>query len=595
MSVQKLITQHLDVWTSATTQAASGRGKNGKVELIGIQKLRELILDLAVRGKLVDQDPNDEKAAKLLDRIQCKKDSLIQEGVMKKSKKLTPIKEEEYPFKIPGSWHFVRLGDAVQIVRGITFPASEKAKSPAPGRIACLRTSNVQKDIETDDLIYIDESFVSKKSQYIQHNDIVMSMANSRDLVGKVAIVKEVPENPTTFGGFLGVFRPLFINPKFLMAFLRAPTMRTKLIGSASQTTNIANISMGKLNPLVIGVPPLSEQTRIAQKVDELMALCDRLEQQTGDQREAHETLVDTLLDTLTQSENATELADSWSRLTAHFDTLFTTEPSIDKLKQTILQLAVMGRLVEQNDEDEPAEELLNQLSADRQTWLQENASSDPECRTMLKKLSKLHSPALPYSLPNGWKAAHLIQVSRMLVDCHNKTAPYVENGIPIIRTSNIRERRFVFDELKYVDRETYEYWSRRCPPQPQDIIFTREAPMGEAAIIPEGATWCLGQRTMLIRPMHEYINNRYLLLTLTEPHLLERASEKAIGSTVKHLRVGDVEKLAVPVPPLAEQHRIVQKVDELMALCAHLEERLDQANKTRRQLAEAVAEQAIS
>src|SRR5690606_4148142 len=118
-------------------------------------------------------------------------------------------------------------------------------------------------------------------------------------------------------------------------------------------------MTKAKMEELVVPVPPLSEQHRIVQKVDELMALCDRLEQQTSDQLEAHETLVDTLLGTLTQSENATDLADNWARLATHFDTLFTTEQSIEKLKQTILHLAVIGRLVEQNTGDAQAEELV--------------------------------------------------------------------------------------------------------------------------------------------------------------------------------------------------------------------------------------------
>lgn len=117
---------------------------------------------------------------------------------------------------------------------------------------------------------------------------------------------------------------------------------------------------------------------------------------------------------------------------------------------------------------------------------------------------------------------------------------------------------------------------------------------MGEAAIIPQGALYCLGQRTMLIRPMHDHISAEYLLLTLTEPHLLERASEFAIGSTVKHLRVGDVENLNIPIPPLAEQHRIVAKVDELMALCDALKARLADAQAIQLHLADAVVEQAV-
>jgi len=118
---------------------------------------------------------------------------------------------------------------------------------------------------------------------------------------------------------------------------------------------------------------------------------------------------------------------------------------------------------------------------------------------------------------------------------------------------------------------------------------------MGEAAIIPRDQLFCLGQRTMLIRPMHEYVSNEYLLLALTEPHLLERASEYAIGSTVKHLRVGDVENLNIPVPPLAEQHRIVAKVDELMALCDALKARIKDAQATQIHLADAIVEQAVA
>ena len=125
--------------------------------------------------------------------------------------------------------------------------------------------------------------------------------------------------------------------------------------------------------------------------------------------------------------------------------------------------------------------------------------------------------------------------------------------------------------------------------------MFTREAPMGEAAIIPDGAQFCLGQRTMLVRTMHDYIDNRYLLITLTEPHLLERASRSAIGSTVKHLRVGDVEQLNIPLPPLAEQHRIVAKVDQLMALCDHLKTGLTQARQLNDELASTLVEQAVA
>jgi len=332
----------------------------------GIQKLRGLILELAVRGKLVLQDPNDAPAGELLKRIAQERIRLDAAATRRKSKE-TPTERNNSPqIDLPSGWECAPLGEVVEIVRGITFPSSEKSKSPEPGRVLCLRTSNVQDKIEWDDVLYIRSEFISRNDQYLIENDIVMSMANSRELVGKVALVDVPLAEQVTFGGFLGVLRPISISPKFLMAFLRAPTVRSSLIDSASQTTNIANISLGKLRPLEFPIPPLAEQHRIVAKVDELMALCDRLEAEQVDAASAHARLVETLLGTLTQSTDAAALAANWQRLAEHFDTLFTTEASIDALKQTVLQLAVMGKLVPQNPADEPASELLKRITAMR-------------------------------------------------------------------------------------------------------------------------------------------------------------------------------------------------------------------------------------
>lgn len=269
MSVDKLITENLAVWTGAVTQkSATGRGRNGKLEMTGIRKLRELILELAVRGKLVSQVSSDEPASLLLDRIATFRAEAIATKGGRKPKAIPPVEPKDELHEIPANWTFARLGHLVEIVRGITFPASEKSKLPEDGRIACLRTSNVQEQIEWDDLLFIREKFVSKDEQFVRPNDIVMSMANSRELVGKVALVGSLPHDRVAFGGFLGVLRPIEVHPAFVMALLRSPHTRAELIGNASQTTNIANISVGKLNPLVVALPPLAEQHRIVAKVD---------------------------------------------------------------------------------------------------------------------------------------------------------------------------------------------------------------------------------------------------------------------------------------------------------------------------------------
>ena len=262
----------------------------------GVARLRELILTLAVQGKLVPQDPADEPASVLLQKIRAEKDRLIAEGKIKKDKPLAAIADEEKPFELPDSWSWVALGEVIDIVRGITFPANQKTKEAAPGRIACLRTANVQQIIEWDDLLFVDRSFMGREEQLIQHHDIVMSMANSRELVGKVALIEHIPHAEATFGGFLGVLRPQKIDPRYAMAVLRNPYARSLLIDSSSQTTNIANVSLAKLRPLPFPLPPEAEQSRIVTRVTQLRRLCADLRQRLAEREAVQARLAEALV-----------------------------------------------------------------------------------------------------------------------------------------------------------------------------------------------------------------------------------------------------------------------------------------------------------
>lgn len=586
-----MITDNIDIWTSAIkTRSSAGRGSSKKLDLYGIKKLRELILELAVRGKLVPQDPNDEPASVLLERIAAEKAQLVKEKKIKKSQVLPTVNESEVFGRIPSGWCWTRLGEITEIGPRNSGVLDDFKVSfiPMP-----LISTSYKGDHGSEDRIW---SEVKKGYTHFADGDIAIAKITPCFENSKAAVFVGLKNGIGAGTTELHVARPFgdTINRLYILLYLKAPQFlnigKTKMTGSAGQK-RVPKEFFAE-NPLPL--PPLEEQHRIVAKVDELMALCDQLEQQTEASIDAHATLVETLLTTLTNSTGAAELEQNWTRLADHFDTLFTTEQSIDQLKQTVLQLAVMGKLVPQDPNDEPAEVLLKRLVKGRNEWLNANASINAEAKTMLRKLKKLGTPKPPFLLPSSWSCVHLIQVSRLLVDCHNKTAPYVDSGIPIIRTTNIRERRFLSAGLKFVNQDTYNYWSRRCPPESGDIMFTREAPMGEALIVPKDTKWCLGQRTMLIRPLHEYVSNEYLLLALTEPHLLERASEHAVGLTVKHLRVGDVENLNIPLPPLAEQHRIVAKVDQLMALCDQLRTRLQQAQQTQLHLADALVEQAL-
>lgn len=548
----------------------------------GVARLRELILTLAVQGKLVPQDPKDEAASELLKKIRAEKDRLITEGKIKRDKPLAEITEEEKPFELPEGWEWVRLGAAMEMFNGKAFKPTDWLASGLP----IVRIQNLNRSEATFN--YCDPATISEKNK-IDSGSFLISWSGTPG---------------TSFGAFIWQRGPAALNqhifkcellgnafvPEFLE--LSINSQLNVLIGKAQGGVGLQHVTKGALESLVLVVPPLAEQSRIVTRVEELMRLCDALEAKARLEATQHEQLVRTLLGTLTASTTPEELADNWHRVATHFDLLLDRPAAVDALEQTILQLAVRGLLVPQDPQDEPASSLMKRLRSNRDTWLAAQASVDSECRATIKKLRDLPDADEPFPIPSNWSFVRLLDCCRLLVDCHNKTAPYAPHGIPIIRTSNIRGGRFRLDDLRYVTEETYDFWSRRCPPESGDIMFTREAPMGEAAIIPPGAKYCLGQRTMLLRPMHEFIDKEYLLLALTEPHLLERAAPSAIGSTVKHLRVGDVEGLTIPLPPIAEQTRIVARVASLRTLCADLRQRLTTARTQQALLAEVLVKE---
>jgi type I restriction enzyme S subunit len=613
-SAEQLITENIDVWTSAIKKRGSqGRGSSKKITLYGINKLRELILELAVRGLLVPQDPSDEPATVLLEKIAAEKEQLIKDGKLKEKKPLPKISEENQPYSLPNGWAWAVLpqvlaDDKYSIKRGPFGSAIKKAFFVSQGYKVYEQQNAIYDNFGLGEYYIDEDKYNELKAFEVKSGDLIISCSGT---VGRVAVAPDWMEKGVINQALLKITlnQEMLTNDYFKILF-SAYYMKTETLTDLKGTAQKNMVSVNTLKNEPFPYPPYAELFRIVAKVNELMALCDQLEQQTESSLSAHKTLVETLLNTLLTAAQTTSTKESnsqsnsnqessfdqaWNRIAQHFDVLFTTEHSIDQLKQTILQLAVMGKLVPQNPNDEPASVLLEKGSKARDLWLVDNLDDNPECKTMLKKLKKLDKPKEPFPIPSTWACAHLIQVSSLLVDCHNKTAPYEDDGIPIIRTTNIREREFKFAGMKYVNEDTYNYWSRRCPPAPGDIMFTREAPMGEGAIIPEGVKWCLGQRTMLIRPLHDFVSKEYLLLALTEPHLLERASEHAVGLTVKHLRVGDVERLNIPIPPLEEQHRIALRVSELMALCGTLKKRISELQTTQLHLADAVAENALN
>jgi type I restriction enzyme S subunit len=296
---------------------------------------------------------------------------------------------------------------------------------------------------------------------------------------------------------------------------------------------------------------------------------------------------VDTLLGTLTQSENATELTDNWARLAAHFDTLFTTEQSIDKLKQTILQLAVMGRLVKQDEGDETAETLLVRLQDEKHQLVEQGDIRKP------KKVPPIPWEGHPFPIPLAWRWARLSFLVSILGDGLHGTPKYSTSGdFYFINGTNLRGGEIaVFPETKRVTREEYSKHKKNL--NSRTMLVSINGTLGNIAFY-NGERVVLGKSACYFNLL-ECISKSYIKVVLESPYFVDYANNLATGSTIKNLSLRAMNELLIPLPPSNEQNCIVEKVYELMALCDQLKERLNQASETRCQLAEAVVTGALN
>ncbi|POP54260.1 restriction endonuclease subunit S [Zhongshania marina] len=351
------------------------------------------------------------------------------------------------------------------------------------------------------------------------------------------------------------ILHHIHIIPKYLYYNLLKNWRRINVEKQFGSATNY--IKMGNFESYSLSLPPLAEQKVIADKLDELLAQVDTLK--------------------------------------ARLDAI----PAILKrFRQSVLAAAVSGKLTEDwrsNNSLSNTKELIENLGNERRKVLeQEITQGNKETARLLKKIQS-HAPKFPNeTLPTSWEWTTFMQAMERVVDCHNKTAPYINDGIPLIRTTDIRDGKISLDGARYISQETYDYWSRRCPPKQGDIIFTREAPMGEAGIVPKGVTLCMGQRMMLLRPMPAFINAEYVLLNIQSLQFQQRMSRQAIGTGVKHLRVADVEALPFPLPPKAEQTEIVRRVEQLLTYADQVEQQVKNAQARVNQLTQSILAKAF-
>lgn len=525
----------------------------------GVARLRELVLQLAISGRLTEREAGDTPSSQLIQQNFETQRKLIARKQLKRQPAPMPVAEAKIPWGLPEGWLWTRLGSVTNYGDS---PKVEYADVNEDTWV--LELEDVEKGTSKllIKVLARDRKFKSTKNGFPAG---AVLYGKLRPYLDKV-LIADAPGVCTTEISPISFFDG--IEAGYLRWYLKSPYFIAYASGS-TYGMNLPRLGTDSAREALFPFPPRIEQSRIVAKVDELMALCDQLEAQQQDRRKLQNALRQSTLQALASAQSPHELQDSWQRLQANFGRLFSEPGDIRDFKGLILDLAVSGLLLPMGCTTTSATDLIAQITNARIEWAKTAEEQEKkEAVAMVKKLRMQHV-ALPSALlPEHWCWASLLQVSQAVVDCHNKTAPYVAEGTHLVRTTDIRDGRMDLSKTRKISEETYAYWARRMHPKAGDIFFTREAPMGEAAIVPEGERVCLGQRTMLIRLFPELFSNRYLLYVIQSPSFQSRMTEAAIGMTVKHLRVGGVEDLAIPVPPRAEQDQIVRIVDRMFELC---------------------------
>ena len=589
-----LIADHLDIWTAApVTKANGGRGRVSAANRspYGIKKLRELILELAVRGMLVEQNPNDEPASVLLERIAKEKNRLTKEGKIKKQPPLPEINEEERPFELPEGWRFVRLGELTTRIGSGSTPRGGKSAYEEKG-IPFLRSQNIwNHGLELEEVVYISDDTHQKMSNtVVEPNDILLNITGAS--LGRCTVYPE-GIGEANVSQHVSIIRPTDSGTRFYLHLCILSPYTQSLVWDRQVGMAREGLSKKVLELFELPIPPLAEQHRIVAKVDELMALCDRLEQQQADSRAAHQTLVETLLATLTTAADHQEFAESWRRIAGHFDTLFTTEESIDQLKQAILQLAVQGKLVPQDPNDEPASVLLEKIAKEKDRLIREGK---------IKKetpLTKITGEEEPFHLPKGWAFTRFENIVNITsgVTKGRKLAGRKVVSVPYLRVANVQRGFLELDLMKEIEIPKEEL--EKFTVLERDLLITEG---GDWDKVGRTAIW-RGELSLVAHQNHVF--KARLIFEEQNELWLEKylnsfiAREYFANSSKQTTNLASINKTQlrgciVPIPPLAEQHRIVAKVDELMALCDQLKATLTQSQQQSEKLIDVMFQQLL-
>lgn len=490
------------------------------------QELKSSILQLAIQGKLVPQRPEEGTAQELYAQIQQEKQRLIAAGKIKKEKPLPEITEDEKPFDIPESWMWVRIAEITLLNPKNDLP-DDLDTSFIP---MTLIDDGFRNHHTTDTKLW---GQIRKGFTHFAENDIGIAKITPCFQNRKSVIFQNLKNGFGAGTTELSIIRVISdsLSRQFLLSFFKSKFFIDNGVKSFTGTAGQQRIHKDYLATCLFPLPPLSEQRRIVAKIEELLLYIDRYEQ-------------------------------AWNKLEA-FNKRFPGD-----MQKSLLQMAIQGKLVEQRPEEGTGEELYQQIQAEKKRLIAEGKIKRE------KPLPEITEDEIPFEIPEGWKWCRLLDLCSLIGDIdHNMPKSVDKNhGVLFLSAKDLLDDGSInyTDNVKYISNEDYDRLSRKVKPQLGDIVYSRiGACLGKARTVKSEVKFLVSYSCCIIRSIQ--IDVDYLRYYLESPIILAHSVKARQSIGVPDLGMGEIKKYFIALPPLAEQKRIVERLEELLPVCERL------------------------
>jgi type I restriction enzyme S subunit len=543
----------------------------------GVQKLRELILQLAVMGKLVPQDDNDEPASVLLEKVKLE----LKVNKNSKYRQATAINEDEIPYLLPHTWKWVRLA-------GVVHDWGQK-KPDVEFTYIDVSSINKEKGIISNNVNILQPNEAPSRARKIVSEGTVI-YSTVRPYLLNIAIVdKEFKPKPIVSTAFAVLHPFSTILARYLYFYLRSKPF-IEYVEAQMKGMAYPAINDGQLYEGLVPLPPLVEQHRIVAKIDELMALCDRLSSRQQQRRETRIIINNAAIGQLLTACEPEVFNKSWQHICNNFDLLYSTPDNIGKLRQAILQLAVQGKLVPQDDFDEPASVLLEKIKFEKERLVKEGKIKKFE------ELPPIKADEVIFEVPEEWKWVKLGELGYFFGGGtpSKSNHSFWEGQIPWVSPKDMK-KSYIFDVTDHISVEALKQSSVQLIPQNSLLMVVRGMILAHSFPVAISMTELTINQDM--KALHFLISeiSEYVLLACRALQwvMLKKVARSSHGTC--RIDSKDLSEFIIPLPPLAEQHRIITKVNQLMSLCDTLETKLTQSVTDSEKLMEAAVRQILA